>query len=189
MTMQPVQSQKRMYAVAVRDGDDLLLCFRICRSPKGDVYVEFPRDHDRGWKPHSSYHASGRHHQKSYGHKNYVVQRERPDANFSGTQCVVQMPIASDEPRKIKVLCNVADFQELFEIAVGEIRPDKYRTGISVDLTDTISQPILIPGAAIIQQSVYKDVLPWIVVTLYDTGECEWQGTTQDQADTATPAS
>lgn len=160
MTVQPKQNQGRLYAVAVRDAGDLLLVFSICRDPHGDVYVNFPRDHDPAWKPHSSYHASGQHHQKSYGRKIHVDHRQPPGANFSGTHNVVTVPIASNEPRAINVLCDVADFQELFEIAVGDVRPEKYRTCISVDLTDTISQPILVPGATIIRQSVYKDAFP-----------------------------
>ncbi len=171
MTMQAAQSQKRMYAVAVRDGGDLLLCLSICRAPQGDVYVNIPRDHDPAWKPHSSYHASGQHHQKSYNQKTHLDHRQRPDGNFTGTHTVVTMPIASNEPRAVGVLCQPADFQDVIEVAASDVRPEKYRTYISVDLTDTVSQPILVPGATIIQQSVYKDILPWIVVTVYDTGD------------------
>ncbi len=41
----------------------------------------------------------------------------------------------------------------------------------SGDPTNTVSQPLLVPGATIIQQSVYRDVLPWIVVKVCDTGD------------------
>jgi hypothetical protein len=67
-------------------------------------------------KPHSSYHASGQHHQKSFGHKAMVRQQQKPDANFRGTVNVVTMGIASDETRAIQMPYQKAAFMEMFEI-------------------------------------------------------------------------
>jgi hypothetical protein len=170
MTGQTNQNQKRMFAVAVRDGADLFLVLSICRGPQGDVYVNFPRDHEPDWKPHSSYHASGQHHQKSFGHKALVHHRQKPNANFSGTENVVTTGIALDEPRAINKPCDVADFQEVFEIPLSELRPEQYRTLVSVDMTEPSGQPIITPGATVIRQAVFKDAVPWILVTLFDTG-------------------
>lgn len=171
MTRPTNQNPKRMIAVAVRDGAELFLVLSICRSPQSDVYVNFPRDHIPDWKPHSSYHASGQHHQKSFDHKALVDHRQKPNSNFSGTENIVTTGIASDEPRAINKHCNAGDFQKVFEIPLTELSPEKYRTFISVDVTDTNSLPLITPGATVIRQDVFQDVIPWIQVTLFETAE------------------
>lgn len=163
------QNQKRMYAVAVRDGEEPFLFLSICRGPQGDVYVNFPRDQEPDMKPHSSYQASGQHHQKSFGHKAMVRQRQKPDANFRGTVNVVTIGIASDETRAIQTPCQKAAFKEVFEIPISNLRSEKYRTMISVDTTEAGGSPIITPGAKVILQDVYKDTVPWIQVTLFET--------------------
>lgn len=163
------QNQKHMFAVAVRDGADVFLVLSICGGPQGDVYVNFPRDHDPDWKPHSSYHASGQHHQKSFGHKALVYHRQKLNAEFRGTANVVTTGIAANEPRAINKPCDPAEFREVFEIPLCELRPEKYRTNVSVDVTEPNGQPIITPGAKVIRQAVFKDAIPWILVTLFDT--------------------
>jgi hypothetical protein len=170
MSVQPKQNQRRLCAVAVRDADDLLLVFSICRDPHGDVYVNFPRDHDPAWKPHSSYHASGQHHQKSYGHKALVYHRQRPDVNLRGTVNVVTLPIASNEPRAINTPCQENTFKDVVYIPLRDVRSERYRTFLSVDVTDSNGEPTIAPGAAIIRQAVFKDAVPWVLITLFDTG-------------------
>lgn len=170
MARQTIQNQKRVFGVAVRDGADLMLVLSICRGPEGDVYVNFPREHDPNWKPHSSYHASGQHHQKSFGHKYFVSHRQRPNKHFAGTVNVVTTGIAVGEPRAINERCNAADYLAVFEIQVDELRPEKYRTYLSVDVTEPDGQPIVPQGAMIVRQIVFQDAVPWIMVTLFDTG-------------------
>jgi hypothetical protein len=167
MTGQTKQNQKPTYAVAVRDSADLFLLLTVVRNTQGDVYVNFPRDNDPNWKPHTSYHASGQHHHKSFGHKALVRHRQRPDANFAGTENVVTIGIASDEPRAINTPCRIADFETVLEIPVSDLRPEMYRTMLSVDITDTNGSPIITPGATIIRQQVVRDAVPWLVVTLF----------------------
>lgn len=162
-------SQNRMFAVTVRDGADLFLCFSICRCSHGDVYVNFPRDYKPCWKPHSSYHASGQHHQKSFGHKTLVHHRQKPDANFCGTENVVTTGIASDEPRAINIPCQMTDFYDMFEIPLSDLRSEKYRTFVSVDIAKPNGQPIITPRARVIRQAIFQDAIPWILVTLFDT--------------------
>jgi hypothetical protein len=170
MTGQTNQNQKRMFAVAVRNGADLFLILSICRGPQGDVYVNFPREHEPNWKPHSSYHASGQHHQKSFGHKFLVNHRQKPNADFSGTENVVTTGIALDETVAIKRPCQAVDFQEVLEIPLCELRPEKYRTLVSVDVTEPNAQPLIPLGATVVRQAVFQDAIPWILVTLFDTG-------------------
>jgi len=170
MTGQTNRNQKRMFAVAVRDGADLSLVLSVCRAPQGDVYVNFPRDHEPDWKPHSSYHASGQHHQKSFGQKFLVNHRQEPNANFSGAENVVTTGLALDEILAVKRPFQAGDFQDVFEIPLSELRPEKYRTLISVDVAEPNAQPIITPGATVIRQAVFRDTVPWILVTLFDTG-------------------
>jgi len=159
----------RLYAVAVRDGQDLFLFLSICRGPQGDVYVNFPRDCKPRWKPHSSYHASGQQHQRSFGHKFLVQHGHKPDANFINTANVVTTGIASDEPRLINTFCQATDFQEVFEIPIGELRSEKYRPFLSVDITEVNGSPIITPEAKVLRQAIFQDSVPWILVTLFDT--------------------
>ena len=108
-------------AVAVRDGDDLFVVVEIVRAEQGDVYVNFLRD-DPDWKPHSSYHASGQHHQKSYDRKACVYYKQKPDDSFRGTENVVTTGIASDEPRAINKPYQSAQFSDLFERGIRPAR-------------------------------------------------------------------
>jgi hypothetical protein len=156
--------------IAARDGADLFLVLSVCRGPKGDVYVNFHRDQDPNWKPHASYHASGQHHQKSHGHKALVRQKQKPDQQFTGSENVVTTGIAREEPRAIGKVCASADCSTVFELPLAELRPEKYRTFVSVDITEPGGQVIAAPGATIIRSAVFQDATPWIHVTLFDTG-------------------
>lgn len=98
-----------------------------------------------------------------------VRPEQKPDANFQDSKNVVSTSIAADEPRAINTPCQATDFQGVFEIPVSELRKEKYRTMISVDITDTSGKPIITPGARILRQITFKDAVPWIVVTLFDT--------------------
>ncbi len=161
--------QERMYAVSVRHGQDILLFLSICRGTKGDVCVNFPREDKPRWKPHSTYHASGQHHQRSFGHNAIVQHGQKPDANFRNTANVVATGIASDDPRATNALCQTADFQEVFEILIGELRPEKYRTSLSVDITEANGKQITEPETKVLLQAIFQDIVPWILVTLFDT--------------------
>lgn len=175
MPPQTKSGLKRCFAVAVRDGSDLFLFLSVCRTPSGDVYVNFPRDCKPDWKPHSSYHASGQHHQKSFGHKAIVRKGPKPDSTFSGAQNVVTTGIAADEPRAIHSPCPAGDFEGVFEIPISDLSRDKYRTMISVDITEPDGQPITTPGSTVVRQAVFRDAVPWILVTLFDAGSSNEQ--------------
>lgn len=74
----------------------------------------------------------------------------------------------SDEPRAIGVPCVATQFDAIFEIPVGELRPEHYRTGLSVDLVEPGAPPIIPPTARVVRQSVFDDMIPWIMLTLYE---------------------
>ena len=130
----------RMYAIAVQD-EELYLFLRIRRSPMGDVYVLFPRDGD--WDPHVSYHASGKYHNKSYGHLFLGKCLQQPNESFVGTENLITTGLAIDEARRIGVVCVEEQFSEVLEIPNAELRPENYRTHLSVDLAEPDGQPIV----------------------------------------------
>jgi hypothetical protein len=156
-----------MYAVAVRD-DQLYLILRVRRSPKGEVFVMFPRE-DPDWDPHSSIHIDGTHHQKSFDHKFHVQVGDKPTVEPKETRNVVTTGVAAGEARVINAPCKANEFSDVFEIPEVMLRPEKYRTHISVDLTSPGGTPIIPHGARILQQHVVNEVVPWIVITLFET--------------------
>jgi hypothetical protein len=94
----------RMFAVAVRDGDELFLWIRLRRAAGTDIYYVVPtgREDERDWKkwnPHGSWHRDGRVHHKSFDKKMLPVEeRQKPDARFEGTYNLITRGLASDEP-------------------------------------------------------------------------------------------
>jgi hypothetical protein len=58
----------------------------------------------------------------------------------------------------------------VFEIPICDLSTDTYRTMISVDITEPNGQPTTTQGSTVVRQAVFKDAVPWILVTLFDTG-------------------
>jgi hypothetical protein len=73
MKLKPLRENEHRYAVAIREGADLWLTLWVTRSPKGEFFAMVPCA-ERKWTPHATYHQSGAHHMKSYGHVS--VQRQ-----------------------------------------------------------------------------------------------------------------
>ena len=157
-----------MYALAIRDGAELFLVLLVRRDVKGDLYTIYPRREPGGWNPHTSYHASGQHHQKIFGRGFMVCQRQKPDTDFCGTENVTTIGVAADEPRAINMLCKPERFAAVLEVPIEETRSDKYRTFIAVDLAQPGGQPIILPEARIIRQAKFTDAIPWILITVFE---------------------
>jgi hypothetical protein len=83
---------------------------------------------------------------------------------------MVTMGIAPGEARRLNTPCDVTDFQGVLEIPVNEITPGD-RTHIAIDLTDANGTAIITPGSRIIRQTTFKDAFPWLLVTMFETGE------------------
>ena len=49
------------------------------------------------------------------------------------------------------------------------MRPETYRTLLTVDLAEPGGQAIITPGATILRQKAFQDAEPWIMVTLFET--------------------
>ena len=112
MKLQPVLGEFR-YAVAVREGTDLWLVLWIRRSRKGEFFIMMPRG-DREWDPHASYHLDGRFHQKSYGQKMAVQQRQAL-ASFRGVEHLgTYMGFAA---KTVGAACDPAAFSGITEVS------------------------------------------------------------------------
>jgi hypothetical protein len=157
----------------VRAHDGLWLTHVVARSPKGDVYVNWPRDHVSNWKPHSSYHASGWHHEKSFGSELTKKKRQKPDANFRGTAMVISTPISEEGARRVNLVCKPTDYADVMEVPASALEPNG-GTAIAVSLAEpgdpmsAASLGLLMSTTPIIEQAIFKDAVPWLVVTLYD---------------------
>lgn len=156
----------RRIAIAVRD-TGLFLVATIVRKA-ANVYVEFPGDHVTGWEPHSSYHESGQHHQKSFNQHFLSQKKQKPDSTFKGAVSVVAFGLDSGGHKALNLPCDPNDFSDVFEIPVTLLRPEKYSTDVYVDLVEPGVDPLLIPGATVLQQERYRDAEPWIVLTLLE---------------------
>jgi hypothetical protein len=165
MNAQSSIGQRLAYAIAVRDRSDLFLFAIVRRARRGDVYVHYSHTHfGPDWDGHNSYHVSGQRHGKSYGRKFLVTQRQPLDANFRGTEQVVETSISSSAARAIGVHCRVEKFDDIFEIPITDLRSGP-NMRLSVNLT--IGEPIPFIMGETIQQKSFPG-LPQIVVTLYD---------------------
>ena len=111
----------RLFAIGVDDGAAFWIVLTVRRRSKGDVYVNFLRDGTPGWKPHASYHASGQHHQKSFGHKGALTYRPKPDSNFKGSVNVVTTGLARGEAQAIGAHIDPVGIADSLRIPEAEI--------------------------------------------------------------------
>jgi hypothetical protein len=169
-----MEAVSHCFGVVVRDAD-LYLHLRIVRDPKTDVYVNWPWEaFDSGCKPHTSWHASGQYHNKSYNHKlGRVANRQKPNTAFTDTENLITTDISLEKVRAFNAPCEVEDFTDVFEIPGAELIPGIGRMLLSVDLSAPRSLP-LVPNSACpwfrtVAQKAFQDAHPWIVVTLFDT--------------------
>ena len=128
------------YAVAVREPEGLFLVVSIVRPVTGDVYVNWPRDGVPGWKPHTSYHASGQHHHKAFGKIGLKRQSTPPNADFNGEKNVVTMSVNPGDHRAVNVPCVESNCAEVFEVPSSQLTE---HTLLSVDLVEVGGDPRL----------------------------------------------
>lgn len=167
-----------MLAVAARDDKELFLILHVKWSVRGEIYViprinwqPHPSLGPRGpkWNPHASYKVSGDLFIKSFDEKMVRMRVQPLDASFRGAQSVWPVPVARNEPRSTGIECDASEFSDVFEIPVGELRPEKYRTYVDVQVVEPGGEPQFTPDTKVLRQKVLKDAIPWIAVTLIDT--------------------
>lgn len=134
----------------------------------GDVYVMFavnPVKGMEGWNPHSSYHASGQSHQKSFNRKHVVRHGQKPNLLFSGTTNLMTTIISWDHAKKMNVLCKPELFNYVIKIDGTDLNNNTY---VSIDLADAKGNPIVTPGSHILQSFTVGDDVPVVLVTLFE---------------------
>jgi hypothetical protein len=82
-------------------------------------------------------------------------------------------PVRLDDLRKWNATCDPADYADIFEIPASVLVPGIGRMMLSIDLTEPCPLPLVpnscCPGFETLSQKAFQDVVPWIVVTLFDT--------------------
>ena len=165
---------ERMFAIAVRDGDDLFLWLRLKRAARTDIYYVLPtgREADPEWKkwnPHGSWHQDGCLHHKSFNRRMLPAEsKQEPNAEFKGTHNLITRSITSNEPRAFGVRCDPGKFSEVVVIPLRIVGQKQHETYTSIDVSEPGLQPILLGGREeILLQQVFDDAVPHITVTVY----------------------
>lgn len=155
-----------MYAVAVRDREDLWLLCRIRRSRRGDIYVLLPRD-EPGWDPHASYHQDGMRHVRSHNGRYQLDQRQRPDASFQGADSVFALAVQPGEVvGLLKTPCTPEQFSDVCEINRKRLPVEEHHA-LAVDLVEPGYEALAGPWREVVVQKWFRDAVPWILVTLW----------------------
>lgn len=171
MNLRAVRPGEYRYAVAVRDDRGLWLVLWIHRTPppKGPgVYI----NHlvlERGWHPHTSYHADGTLWMKSHNRTMAGVQQRQPlTGKFVGVEHLGGSMGFS--PHGVGVPCNPSNFSGVLVAPPGVL---SFRSGsIAVDLIEPsyAAKPehgaVPVPWSEVVAQAVFSDVDPWLVVSV-----------------------
>jgi hypothetical protein len=165
MKLQPVPGEHK-YAVAVRDGADLWLTLWVRRSRKGEFFVMVPRA-DREWDAHTSYHLDGTLHMKSYGQKALECANHQPlNGLFRGAECIGAF--AGHGPKGVGAVCDPKMFSGVVEVGPGVLGP--HDGTVTVDLVEPGCQPIEFPWTKIDRKEIFRDFIPWVVITVGSSG-------------------
>jgi hypothetical protein len=165
MKLPPLSSGELRYAVALEEEEKLWLAMWIRRSVKGDIYVFYPR-RDGQWNPHTSYHANGRFHMKSYDQTvGRVEQRQPPSSAFRGIEFLGEY--TGHGPKRVGAICDSADFTDVIRVPSGVLGP---RHGVvSVQLLEPGLEPPRAQAHPLFASRVFRDLVPWLAVSVYDT--------------------
>jgi hypothetical protein len=86
-----MSSNPKLFAIAVRDGNELFLWARIRRNPNGEIFAIISTEERwKVWDPHFSLHVDGEIHYKSFakidrnGNPRYRQRGQPPGSNFKG---------------------------------------------------------------------------------------------------------
>jgi hypothetical protein len=165
MKLQPVPGEHR-YAVAVLEGSDRWLTLWVRRSRKGEFFIMTPRA-DRDWDPHTSYHLDGTFHIKSYGRKVFRPTKRQPlTGSFKGAESLGWF--GGHGPKGVGAICDPTSFSGVVDVQPGVLGP---RNGVvAVDLVEPGCDPTAFSGK-IVHRSVFRDTVPWVVITIGEIGE------------------
>ena len=153
------------YAVAVREGSDLWLTLWVRHSPKGEFFVMLSRGR-KDLDTHMSYHLDGTVHTKSHGRKVIVQKRQPLTRAFRGSEPLGMY--GGHFPKSVGAICDPMAFSGVIEVAPGVLGP---KHGVAmVDLVEPGHEPMVSTPIQIVTQQVFRDILPWVVITVGSSG-------------------
>ncbi len=165
MKLQPVPGEHR-YAVAVQEGSDLWLTLWVRRSRKGEFFIMLPQG-DQDWDPHTSYHLDGTLHMKSHNRKVLPPEKRQPlTGAFRGSEHLGVY--SGHNPKSVGAICDPTAFSGVVEVAPGVLGPR--HGGVTVDLVEPGHEPTGFPWTQIVTRQVFRDILPWVVITVGSSG-------------------
>jgi hypothetical protein len=158
---QPYPPGESRHAIAVEDGADLRLALVLRRSVKGECFILYQRDDP--WNPHSSYHADGKYHHKSFGQKIGAVSQRQPlDQNFKGAEHLGQfMGFGTAAP-----LCDSANFTSVLSVPTGVLESKRGEVLVDLVSAGTLPNPLHREGKRIVLEQIYPEFSPWLVVAI-----------------------
>lgn len=115
------------YGVALRDGSELWLTMWVRCSPKGEVFVMYPRA-DAG-NPHASYHLDGTLHSKSYGKAHFPKKRQPLSADFEESENIGTF---AGHGKGSGAECDASVFDGLVIVEPGVLGPKHGSIGIDL---------------------------------------------------------
>lgn len=159
------------YAVTVSRKDGKFRFFDIRRKLNGEIFFNVPglAGGSKKWRPHVGVHADGTVFHKDFNKRSLSRELSKPDVSFIGTENVTGIAINSEQWKTIKKpYPDPTLFAALFEIDVEKSSLGTRMTQLQLDIVEPNAQPNLISGD-VLQQTFFKDEIPWIVITLIDT--------------------
>jgi len=162
MKLKPMKPGEFRYGVAVREGDALWLVLWIRRSPEPAVFIMHPTGESER-DVHTSYHADGTLHVKSYGRVALSPYERQPlTGAFRGTEHLGTQ--SGYAPRGVGAICDPADFSGILEVPSGVL--GAVAGSIAVDLVEPGKATTWLPWSRVVMRKVFREATPWVVVTI-----------------------
>jgi hypothetical protein len=162
----------KMYGiVVVRFSQDRRLFGCVRRSSNGDVYAIWAEDQSpdnlsQGSNPHASYHSKGQLHSKTYDKRTIIKNLRPPNREFVGNQPIEATNADRAASATLPPVPEHLDDQ--FELSIDLI-VERANRSITVDIVEPGVEPIRLTGRdTVIAEKVFKDDVPWIVVSLVE---------------------
>jgi hypothetical protein len=126
MKLRPAPGEQK-YGVALQDGSDLWLTMWVRCSPKGEIFLMYPRA--AAGNPHASYHVDGTCHQKSYGSARIRQQCQPLTAAFAGSE---HLGVYMGHGKSTGAVCDPKAFDGLVIVEPGILGPKHGSVGIDL---------------------------------------------------------
>jgi len=122
--------------VAIQRGSDLWLTMWVRCSPKGEIFIMYPRADvyprvGRSWNPHASYHSNGTLHQKTHDVARAPQKRQPLTATFKGRE---YLGAYLGHGESMGAVCDPTVFDGLIIVAPGVL--DGMHGSVAFDLVE-----------------------------------------------------